>query len=125
MISEETRMGDKGLKRSEENEMRGTESCCGEDTTTTSTEILKPGRFISFWAYHRHTQVGMSGVSVRQDNAGRMCGKTNDAVVPQRLGGRNWKTVRQSSLSPSHSHFLSEQWAGEKSKYSLSRSVSL
>ena len=51
------------------------------------------------------------------------CGKTNDAVVPQRLGGRNWKTVRQTSLLPQPS--LSEQWAGEKSKYSPSRSAFL
>ena len=51
-----------------------------------------------------------------------LCGKTIDAVVPQRLGGRNWKTVRQSSLPPSHSHSI---WADEKSKYSLSRSVAL
>jgi hypothetical protein len=48
-----------------------------------------------------------------------LCGKTNDAVVPQRLGGRNWKTVRRTSLSPSHSLSLSKQWAGEKSKFSL------
>ena len=41
-------MRDKGFKRSEENEMRATEGCCGEETTTISTEILKPGRFSSF-----------------------------------------------------------------------------
>ena len=53
-----------------------------------------------------------------------LCGKTNDAVVPQRLGGRNWKTVRQSSLLP-QPFSLRQQWAGEKSKSSPSRSVSL
>ena len=79
MIEGETRMRDKGLKRSEENEMRGTEGCCGEETATISTEILKPGRFLSF--------LGLSSAQKKRHSGGiraaRQCRK--NCVVKQTM----------------------------------------
>ena len=118
------RQGEQGSKRSEVNEMRGTERCCGEETQTTSTEISKPGKFISFSGPSSAARKRHSG-GIR---AARQCRK--NCVVKQTMLWclKDWAVEtgkRFDSPLSSHSLSPSEQWAGEKSKSRLSRSVPL